>query len=357
MKTFKSKGLTAALLATLSFAPAHADNDKTSGSAIRADGHAPAGVMLDHMHSAGEFMVGYRYMYSSAGNVMLQGKDQASDAALAAAGFSTTPERMVMHMHMLDIMYAPTDSLTLMLMPQFMSMDMTMRPVVGAMAGGEHDGHSEHGGAAGGTHSHGTSGFGDTIVSGLVRLWDRDNHHLHMGLGLSLPTGSVQRRDSSGVFTHYMMQLGSGTWDLLPSLTYSGQADQWGWGAQASATIRLENANKSGFRFGDIYQATAWGSRNLSDWLSTSARLIYTTQADISGHYNGPHNHSSPADLQPNYGGDFLEAGLGLNAAIQTGMFAGHRFGAEVLLPMHQNVNGFQQRRDVTVHVSWSKAF
>ncbi len=27
------------------------------------DGHAPAGVMVDHLHKAGEFMVGYRYSW------------------------------------------------------------------------------------------------------------------------------------------------------------------------------------------------------------------------------------------------------------------------------------------------------
>ena len=29
---------------------------------------------------------------------------------------------------------------------------------------------------------------------------------------------------------HYGMQLGSGTWDLLPSVTYSGDHRRWSWG-------------------------------------------------------------------------------------------------------------------------------
>ena len=28
----------------------------------RADGHAPIGVMADHLHRGGEWMVGYRFM-------------------------------------------------------------------------------------------------------------------------------------------------------------------------------------------------------------------------------------------------------------------------------------------------------
>jgi hypothetical protein len=35
--------------------------DPHSGSVPLADQHAPAGVMFDHMHKAGGFMVGYRY--------------------------------------------------------------------------------------------------------------------------------------------------------------------------------------------------------------------------------------------------------------------------------------------------------
>lgn len=36
---------------------------------------------------------------------------------------------MSMNMYMLDIMYAPTDWMTLMVMPMYMTHDMTMRPL------------------------------------------------------------------------------------------------------------------------------------------------------------------------------------------------------------------------------------
>ena len=34
---------------------------------IRADSHAPIGVMGDHMHKKGKFMTSYRYMYMDMG--------------------------------------------------------------------------------------------------------------------------------------------------------------------------------------------------------------------------------------------------------------------------------------------------
>ena len=313
--------------------------------------HGPAGVMADHMHGQGEFMIGYRYMYSRSGDTILSGTDEVSDSQLAAAGFSAVPTEMSMQMHMLDLMYAPRDWLTFMIMPQWVRMEMGMREVEGAIVDDDHGGHGGHG-----AHSHTTDGLGDTGLYALVRLVQSNVHHVHAGIGFSAPTGSVDEQDD-GVFTHYMMQLGSGTWDFLPSLTYSGRMDAWGWGVQASGIIRLEEFNESGFRFGDAIQLTAWGSRGLTDWLSASLRLNYFAQGYIKGHYNGPHNHSSPPDRQPNYGGEFLDLGIGLNAVVQRGVLRGNRLGLEWLVPLHQDVNGFQQKRDGTLYATWARAF
>ncbi len=341
------------LAAALFASPSNADDGDHHG-APSPSSHAPAGVMADHMHKAGEFMVGYRFMYSYSGATIIQNGNKIGDNALADAGFSTTPQSMSMYMHMLDIMYAPTDRLTLMVMPQYMEMDMVMRPVAGAMAG--HDAHGGHTGMTG-THAHGTSGIGDTVVSGLVRLWNTDTQHLHATLGISAPTGSVSQQDANGVFTHYMMQLGSGTWDFVPNITYTADMGSWNWGAQLGATIRMENANSSGFSFGDIYQATAWASRDVNEWMSASLRLAFMTQGQISGHYNGPHNHSSPPDLQANYGGDFIDIGLGINTVVPSGSLKGHRFGFEITAPLLDDPKGFQQERKIMLHIGWSKAF
>ena len=142
--------------------------------------HGPAGVMADHMHGQGEFMIGYRYMFSRSGGTILNGTDEVSDAQIAAAGFSAVPTEMTMQMHMLDLMYAPRDWLTFMVMPQWMRMDMHMREVEGAEDddGGGHGGH-------GGAHSHATHGLGDTGLYALIRLLESNGHHVHAGIGFS----------------------------------------------------------------------------------------------------------------------------------------------------------------------------
>jgi hypothetical protein len=337
--------------------------------------------MVDHMHKAGEVMIGYRYMYMRGAGDTLHGTGAVSDHeimhnACLLPGQTNTTEghnhcsmkatEMTMKMHMLDIMYAPTDWMTLMVMPQWMTMDMQMAELAHDTSDTDHMG----------GHAHDTDGLGDTIFGALIKLSDGPGHHLHTGLMFSAPTGSVSETgpchghhgDSSGdehdtvestCFTHYHMQLGSGTWDFLPSLTYTGRDGLWSWGAQASGVIRMEDKNESGFSFGNIFQTTAWGSYRVTNWLSASVRLLYTRQSIIEGHYESPpgHNHSSPPDLQPNYGGRFLDVGFGVNTVVPSGPLKGHRFAVEWLEPVYDDVNGYQLERDGTLYVNWSKAF
>ena len=62
---------------------------------------------------------------------------------------------------------------------------------------------------------------------------------------------------------------------------------------------------------------------------SASLRGLYTEQSVIEGHYNGPHNHSSPPDLQFNYGGRFWDIGFGVNTVVPGGPLKGLRLSAE----------------------------
>ncbi len=336
-----------------------------------ADQHAPAGVMFDHLHKQGEFMVGVRYAYTSSGGDMLNGTSKASDREIIDNGClpstcSMTARDMRMNMYMLDIMYAPTNWLTLMVMPMWMSHDMTMRPLRGAMPHMAHedpmaavDGmemeHEDHGMHMG-IHSHGTSGFGDTTLGPLIRIFDTGNNEMHTGLMFLAPTGDVDKK-TNDVFTHYGMQPGSGTWDFQPSLTYRGRADRFTWGAQALGIVRMEQENESGYRLGDVFQGTGWGSYLFANWISASVRALYTEQGKVEGHYNDTHNHSSPPDLQFNYGGRFWDIGFGVNTVVTSGALTGLRLSAEWLQPVGDDPNGYQLEREGTLWANATMSF
>ena len=316
----------------------------------------PAGVMFGHMmHNPGELMVGYRYAYTNQTGAMQSGGHAVSDASLlntACGGYqcATRPSEMSMNMHMLDLMYAPTDWLNLMLMPQIMDMKMSLSEVPGATAANSH----------GGGHSSG--GLGDTLMAAMIKVFDVPGHHLHLGLGVSAPTGStevtVDGQDTpTSELQDYGMQLGSGTWDFRPSLTYTGQFEDWSWGAQLSGVKRMQNQNRVGYALGDAFTSTAWGSFNIINGLSASVRGIYTEQGAIKGQFNRAHSLTSSVDYAGNYGGRFWDVGFGLNAVLPAGPLAGHHLSVEWVQPVADDFNGHQLEREGTLNATWSFGF
>ncbi len=332
---------------------------------------SPAGVMFDHaLEKSGDFMAGYRFMRSKQAGSMLLGSQAVTPDEVRFNGCGDqecviAPKQMTMNMHMLDLMYAPTDWLSLMLMPQWVDMEMNMTPLV------EHVGHGHnHGGPV---HSHQTGGIGDTGLYALFKLFDHPQHHVTLSLGGTAPTGDDQvmlrktNTNPNPAFIHYGMQLGSGTWDFKPSLTYTGNSDELSWGAQATGTLRLESRNSSNFAFGDSFQGSAWGGYRWTNWLAATVRGIYTWQDTVRGEYPpifDPRNdrpytptHVGPFDRIYNYGGQFVDLGLGVNVTIPHGAFQGNSLKFEWLQPLHTGYNGYQLDRDSALNFTWSYGF
>lgn len=349
-----------ALLCTLC-APAFAQeaDPQIVALGLRPDAHGPAGTMGDHVHQAGDLMLGMMFMHDEYGGRNRRGTRAVDPAEIAEAGYTVRDKGMTMDMAMLHVMWAPDDRVTLMLVPSWMRMGMTMEglPMAGmgsgAMSSGSMTGHGGHTLAPGQTMSHSVKGVGDTQFGALVALSRNPALSAHAGFMVSAPTGKADRRNASGSFVHYMMQGGSGTWDINPSLTLRGAAKRFGWGAQASYLFRAEDRNRSGFRFGDRFAATGWVSAPVSPRVSLSGRLNYTSEGQIRGHYNGAHGHASPPDRQENYGGKRLEAGAGINIVAGKHL----RLGGEASLPLYQNLNGIQLPKRFGANVNASITF
>ena len=325
-------------------------------------GHAPIGVMGDHMHKQGGWMLSYRYMHMD-----MEG-NRVGDNDISPTEIATTipnrffglpmqpptlrvvPTKMTMEMHMFGAMYAPSDWLTLMAMINYTAKEMDhitfMGPTGTAVRGG---------------FTTETAGMGDTRLSGLIRLFKRGNHKAHLNIGFSLPTGSTDESDQilTPMGTRpsprlpYAMQLGSGTVDLLPGITYAGKHDRIGWGAQYAGTVRTGSNN--GYSWGDKHNLTGWASYTWTNYLSGSLRLNYSTMDEIDG--------ADPAIRAPvqtanpdNYGGDRLDLVFGINLLGTSGATKGHRLAIEGSLPIEQDLNGPQMETDFTITVGWQKA-
>lgn len=314
---------------------------------------APAGVMYAHGLSAGAFMVGYRYMDMRQGGALQADGDAVSDAFVAANGCGTggcrsRPTDMTMRMHMLEVMYAPTPQLTLMLMPQILDSSMSQAQLAGAPAADHHLG------------EHTSDGLGDTIVAALWRMFTRDGHQVQAGIALSAPTGDSDATPTDfpdDLPLDFGMQRGSGTWDARPTLTYSGHHGAWQWGAQIGGVIRLESRNDAGYALGDGWHATGWGGYRLARWLTGTVRGLYNDVGQVEGDFRIPHAEESPVDFPRNTGMRTWDLGLGVTVAPPGDAFAGHALAIEWLQPLATDFEGVQLERDGALMASWSFTF
>ena len=344
----------------------HSQETEKTASIHNHHGHvhadtAPINVMGSHMHNKGEWMVSYRYM-----RMHMDGNRDGTDSISPDEIVSTVtnpnappptlrvvPTEMDMDMHMLGGMYGVTDDLTLMLMAMYIEKDMEHITYQGMM-----------GTTRLGTFTTESSGWGDTSLTALYRLYDDETHHLHLHAGISAPTGSIKEEDD--VLTPmgmrmtlrlpYAMQLGSGTWDALPGITYSGQADKWGWGAQYQGTIRMESENDQGYRLGNKHKLTAWGAYRLTDWFSMNTSLSAETQGKIKGEDQRIAAPVQTADPD-NYGGETVEAGIGFNINPPRTELKNLNFGTQLSVPVYQNLNGPQMERDWSLTIGLTYKF
>ncbi|MDA0338895.1 MAG: transporter [Proteobacteria bacterium] len=308
--------------------------------ADRPDAHAPIGVMGDHVHASGEVMFSYRYMHMDMGGNRVG--TQSISIADTLTQFPVTPLSMSMDMHMFGAMYASTDGITLMAMVPYIEKSMDHR----TRMGGEFTTRGE--------------GIGDVKLMGLITLVAGANHRIHLNAGLSLPTGSIRERDITPVNTDaqlpYPMQIGSGTYDLMPGITYTGSSERLFWGAQASAIIRLGH-NSRDYRLGDQYQVTTWLAVPLADWLSLSGRAVYEHIGNIDcadSELNRLMVQTADPALQ---GGDRIDLAVGFNILFVDGALKGTRLAVEAVIPVYQRLDGPQMERNWGIIAGVQKAF
>ena len=340
-----------------------AQNNTTSTTVSTPDSHAPIGVMGDHLHKKGELMFSYRYMRMNMKDNLFGSDDISTETIVTTIpnrffgnpGMPPTlrvvPLDMSMDMHMLGVMYAPSDKVTLMLMGMLLANDMHHITYQGGMGTNELNFFDTR-----------ASGLGDTRISALISIYKKENTRLHANLGLSLPTGSITETDdiltpmstTPTVRIPYPMQLGSGTWDLLPGLTYAGNKNKWGWGAQVMANLRL-GENDQNYTLGNKLDYTTWISYRLAPWISSSFRIAGMSLGSIDGMDTNIMAPVQTADPD-NIGGDRLDASFGLNLIGTKGLLTNQRLAVELAIPVSQNLNGPQLKTTSVLTLGWQYA-
>ncbi len=350
---------TLAILSLLSPAycdePVHPEEQVHGSTGMGHNENSPLGIMGTYPHQAGEIMFSYRYgIMEMNGNI--DGSTSVSTQELLDAGFMMAPTSMRMEMHMIGTMYAVSDSITLMAMLPLKRVEMISEMPMKGMPNMIMRRKTL------------SSGAGDLKLTGIVPLWMAGDHSrtLKLNAGMSIPTGSIKETGAgmnmAGVMPMrmaYPMQMGSGTFDLLPGLTYLARKDDWSWGAQANSVIRL-GENGEGYSLGNSYQATAWYSRKLSRSLSASARIEGTSWGNIDGQDVAMDPMMSPNTRPDLRGGERIDILFGLNlnfdetidrlnkAFDETAKRSDETFNLaiEIGFPIHQDLDGPQMEND-----------
>jgi len=303
----------------------HSGHDHT-----RPDSHAPIGVMGDHLMRKGEIMLSYRYM-----NMDMDGNRTGTDRVdVPLTDYMVSPTSMTMDMHMLGAMYAPSDRLTLALMLPFTSISMDhIRNMDGLPFTTE------------------SSGIGDVKLAAQYGLYARPGRDLIFNFAISAPTGSIDERDDiptmppSNAHLPYPMQLGSGTWDFIPGLTWVQLYNSWSWGAQGLYTLRT-GTNDNGYTLGNKLNLSAWIAKKVSQSTSLSLRLNGLDWDNIDGADTRLLPMPTVPTKDPNLrGGTRIDALAGINFV--TPGLTSLRLAAEAGAPVYQDLDGPQLETDL----------
>jgi hypothetical protein len=304
-------------------------------------------VLGGHTHCSGQVMFGYDYTHTHMAG-LFEGTTEISPAKAFAEGFGTVHTSMDMDMHMFDLMYAPSDHLTMMAMVPYTQMSM------------------EHLKANGTRFSQHTDGIGDLDVMGLWTVYGNScigGNRIVLNAGISFPTGAIDAKDHKDgnpvlpmVQLEYLMQHGSGTFDLLPGITYLGESENWSWGAQTLETVRL-GRNDHDYRLGNEYGGSGWVAYAFTEWCAPSFRVNGKMWQNITGADPALAANTTPEGRPNLRAGSRIDALLGLNFYAPKGFLTGNRLSVEGGLPIYQDLKGPQLGTAGMISLRWSYAF
>lgn len=319
-----------------------------------ADSHGPISLMGDHMHKKGEMMLSYRFGHMQMKNVINGTKtlniDEITSSPNGASNdlgtYMNSPISMKMDMHMFGAMYAPLDNLTLMLMTGYSEKEMTQQRM--RMRGS-------------GRFDVNSSGVTDTRISGLIKLFNNNSIQSHIGIGLSLPTGSIDNRDvtpaSADARLGYAMQNGTGTYDPFFYINNLNNFGKIKVGQQFLFKTSALGKNSKNYSYGDIYDATLWSSYRWINNVSTSLKVNYNYQRDMNGSDDQMNRRMSPAMDSYNKGHQKLNLGLGMNLINYNKIMTNHRLGIEGIFPIYQRYKGIQMKETYKLVIGWQYGF
>lgn len=319
--------------------------------ADRPDGIAPIAVVGDRTYPLGELSVSYRFMGMAFDGQRI-GESPVSMAQVLDL-FFIAPTRQEVTMHLFGAAYGLHERVTL---------EATLPVLVSKMMEAVTGAGDQFSDQTGFTGDDDRWGFGDVELRGHLNAYRQGPYRLHATLGLSVPVGSFYQNwvtpvsSPSETRAPYPMQIGSGTWDLMPGFTFLAMNDLASTGIQVNTVVRLHD-NELNYNLNHRFEGSVWGAYQVSDLVSISARLLAMKWLDVQGADPSMNRNLNPAAHPDLQGGTRVEMPLGMNVFFPEGFLEGHRVGIEASLPIFEDLNGPQLEHGWTITLGWEYAF
>ncbi|WOH37121.1 transporter [Thalassotalea fonticola] len=355
--------LTSASFSSLANPHQHHHMPDENGDMTIPASKTPISIMGDHLHHKGGWMASYRYMTMEMKGLQTGTHDTSTTDALQ--DYSMVPDEMTMNMHMLGLMYAPTDNITLMLMANFIDQEMTSlmqsMPMENNMDTGMDSGMNMTEMPMM-THSMEmeSDGLADISISALINGFNGDNYRSHFTLGVRLPTGDIDqtRINMMGeeVLMGYPMQLGTDTMNILAGYTYVYDEGNWQLGTQINYETAIEE-NDADYKPGDKLQWHNWVSYGVSESLSLSMRLSYLDKDNYSGHDERLNAMMMPTADPKQRGVSQVDWAIGATYGFTDGLLKNQQVSFEYSQPIEQDFDGTQLKTDWQATLGWQLSF
>lgn len=320
---------------------------------------SPSGIMLGHEHPKGIWKFSYRYM-----SMMMDGNLSGTtkvDDNFVFNKYLMSPQNMRMDMHMVMAMYGITNRLSAMVMFNYnvSSMSMNSFPSTSMQMNGSTMTMSSNNSN---TMNSKTSGLGDTKLYAVYSIINRNVHHIFLSAGINIPTGSIQMKGAANDAMYpslrfpYTMQMGSGTYDFMPGVTYLVKLNKLSLSTQMTSVIRPFN-NSLNYSLGNEFTLNIWGAYKWLPWVSTSVRIEGSSVGSIVGYDKSLYTLKEPSANPWNYGGQIIKSYIGLNFYLNRGWLKNNKLSLEYGIPVYQNLNGVQMQQKSTIYAGWMITF
>ncbi|MEY4876208.1 MAG: hypothetical protein RL708_1357 [Bacteroidota bacterium] len=301
---------------------------------------APSSIMMSHLHQKNKWMFSYSYM-NMAMKGLVNGNKTISENEVYN-NYLMLSTKMNMQMHMLMAMYGVSNKLTLMAMFNYRinTMNMQMPHTSNSIMQNMH-----HSNIANETMM--SSGFADIQLFAMYCLFKNETHQLIVFSGLNVPTGNINKKGKADDMAYpssqlsYAMQLGTGTWDVLPGLSYTIQQNKFASGIQWNNSLRFFN-NSNNYRVGNETALHLWGAYSWLNTISSSIHIETNYVGEIKGKDAALYEFNEPSANVENYGGRFLRAYIGSSYTSKNKSLSHFRISAEYGFQLIQQYNGIQ---------------